>query len=286
MPNSIISVRRSRLFSPQLTTTVLLCSLYFIMYLDRVNISLAAKDMMGEFGFNTVQIGLAFSAFSWPYLFGQLAGGWLAKQWGARVALTACGLIVGVATIYTGFISGLVTLVIARLALGCGEGPAFSAATAAMRNWYSTKRFGFIQGITHSASRLGGAIAPPLVAWFIIADGWRAAFYVCGGLSLVWSICWWLFFKDDPHKHPRMTESELSELCPPMAVTQKTKTPFKQLALRMTPVTMVDFCYGWMLWVFISWLPLFFQSVHGLNLKNSALLAGLTMAAGVIGDTV
>ena len=256
------------------------------MYLDRVNISLAAKDMMKEFNFSTTQIGFAFSAFSWPYLIGQLTGGWFVKQFGARLFLFICGIIVGLSTIYTGLISGFVTLFIARLLLGCGEGPTFSAATSAMRDWYSSKRFGFIQGITHSASRLGGALAPPLVALCIVLEGWRMSFYVCGAISLVWAVLWWVFYRNDPHSHPSMTAEALKELPLPSKITKKCKTPFKGLAARMAPVTMVDFCYGWMLWVFISWLPLFFQNVHGLDLKKSALLAGLTMGAGVIGDTL
>lgn len=279
-------VQKKSLINPKLVVTILLCSLYFIMYLDRVNISLSAKDMMKEFGFHATEIGIAFSAFSYPYLVGQLTGGWMVKQWGARLSLFICGCVVALSTIYTGFITGLITLFIARLLLGCGEGPTFSAATAAMRNWYPTHRFGFIQGITHSASRFGGAVAPPLVAWFIILDGWRAAFYVCGGLSLLWAILWYVFYRNDPHQHPAMSAEDLKDLPPPSIVTRQSKIPFKALGKRMLPVTMVDFCYGWMLWVFISWLPLFFQNVHGLNLKNSALLAGLTMAAGVVGDTL
>ncbi len=54
--------------------TIMLSSMYFIMYLDRVNISIMAKDIMRDFSLSKLQLGIAFSAFSWPYLFGQLAG--------------------------------------------------------------------------------------------------------------------------------------------------------------------------------------------------------------------
>ena len=156
----MVAAKRRRI-SATTWITVILAAMYFIMYLDRVNISLTAKEMMSEFSLSNTQIGVAFSAFAWPYLFGQLLGGWLAKQWGAKVTLAVCCLVVSVSTICTGFVSGLITLFAVRLILGIGEGPAFSAATSAMRNWYPEKRFGFIQGITHSASRLGGCLAPP-----------------------------------------------------------------------------------------------------------------------------
>src|SRR6267378_800433 len=83
----------------------------------------------------------------------------------------------------------------ARLAVGLGEGPAFPAATQAMRNWYPPHRFGYIQGITHSASRLGAALAPPIVAALIVWMDWRISFVICGVAALIWSAAWWFFFQ-------------------------------------------------------------------------------------------
>lgn len=266
--------------------TIMLSSMYFIMYLDRVNISIMAKDIMRDFGLSKLQLGIAFSAFSWPYLFGQLAGGWLANKFGARVTLALCGLIVGISTITTGFTTGILTLFAVRLLLGIGEGPSFSAATQAMRHWYSQKRFGFIQGVTHSAARLGGAVAPPVVAWIMILGGWRLSFWICGVLSLIWVAFWWWFFVDDPREHPQITEAEVTALDPPSKKLRGTRTPWLPLIKRIAPVTAVDFCYGWMLWVYISWIPLYFMTSHNMNVKDSALLAGLAFFAGVVGDTL
>ncbi len=277
---------RTRFISATTWTTIILSSMYGIMYLDRVNISVSAKDMMKEFSLSHVELGLAFSAFSWPYLIGQLFGGWFANKIGARLTLALCGLIVAVSTVGTGFATGLISLFALRLLLGIGEGPSFSAATQAMRHWYPEERFGFIQGITHSAARLGGAIAPPVVAWLVGIGSWRVSFWICGLASLVWVIIWWAYFKDDPKEHPQISDSELSRLTPPLKKDKHARTPFWPLAKRILPVTAVDFCYGWMLWVFISWIPLYYMKKHGLDLKSSALLAGLTFGAGVIGDTL
>ena len=73
--------------------TIILSAMYGIMYLDRVNISVAAKDIMKEFSLTNMQLGIAFSAFSWPYVVGQLVGGWLANRFGARLTLAICRLV-------------------------------------------------------------------------------------------------------------------------------------------------------------------------------------------------
>ncbi len=54
----------------------------------------------------------------------------------------------------------------------------------------------------------------------------------------------------------------------------------------MAPVTIVYFCYGWTLWLFLSWVPQFFLHDYHLDLKKSAVFATSVFAAGVIGDTL
>ena len=254
--------------------------MYCLMYLDRVNLSMAAKDMMKELSINNTQLGFAFSAFFWPYFIGQLFGGWFAKQIGARMTLILCGGLVAVTTIATGFITGLATLVAIRIGLGCGEGPAWSGATSAMSHWYGVKKFGFIQGVTHSAARLGGAIAPPVVAIVMAYSSWRMSFVVCGVFSAAWVLLWAKTFRDDPKRHPLITQKEIQELPPPSKATKHTRVPIKgQSPSAFAPVWVCQFCYGCGIWLFVSWLPLYFMNQHGQDLKSSAMLSGLTFAS-------
>jgi len=62
--------------------------------------------------------------------------------------------------------------------------------------------------------------------------------------------------------------------------------PWLALARRMAPVTIVDFCYGWFLVVFQTWIPNYFVQNYGLNLGKTALFSTGVLLAGVIGDTV
>lgn len=55
---------------------------------------------------------------------------------------------------------------------------------------------------------------------------------------------------------------------------------------RMWPVTLTYFCYGWCLWLYLNWLPLFFKNNYNLDIKNSALFASGVFFAGVVGDSV
>ncbi|KAB7705625.1 MFS transporter [Bacillus aerolatus] len=267
---------------------LILCFMYFITYIDRVNISIAAPFMQDDLKLSATQMGLILSAFAYPYAFLQIFGGWAGDKLGPRKTLSIVSVIWAVTTALTGAVTGVVSAVLARVGLGIGEGAAFPTATQAMSKWLPEDKRGFGQGITHSFSRLGNAASPPLIAFIIVALGWRASFYIMGAISLLWTVAWLWYFRDNPKDHPKMTKEELATL-PPHATNeqkQKKSVPWKKLSKRILPVTLVDFCYGWTLWVYLTWLPSFLFTSYGLDIKSSALFAAGILFAGVIGDTL
>jgi len=262
----------------------MLCIMYFITYLDRVNVSTAAAGFGQEFNLSKTEIGLVFSAFAYPYLVFQIIGGWVSDRFGAKRTLMVCGVLWAIATLLTGFAGGLISLLAARLLLGLGEGATFPAATAAMARWVPKEKRGFAQGITHACARVGNAVAPAAVVAIMAIYGWRESFYLCGVISLVWVALWAVTFTEHPKDHPRITADELETL--PAAKKKAGNVPWRRLFRRMAPVTIVYFCYGWTLWLFLSWIPQYFLHSYDLDLKKSAIFASAVFFAGVLGDTL
>src|SRR5262249_16799721 len=149
-----------RIFKVTNVVLGLLCLMYFLSYLDRVNIStvIASPTFLKEIPLTKTQAGLVFSAFAYPYLLFQISVGWVADKFGPRLALSVCGLIWAGATIMTGLVHGAVMIFIARVILGFGEGATFPTATRAMSYWTPKSKRGFAQGITHAFSRLGNSV--------------------------------------------------------------------------------------------------------------------------------
>src|SRR6202171_5905107 len=86
---------------------LMLCLMYFITYLDRVNVSTAAAGFGKDFNLNKTEIGFVFSAFAYPYLVFQIIGGWVSDRFGARRTLIVCGLVWAGATVLPGLAGGL-----------------------------------------------------------------------------------------------------------------------------------------------------------------------------------
>src|ERR1700691_2411569 len=124
LPKESVMFRRA-------TTRVLLllCAMYFITYIDRVNVSTAAAQFGPELHLSHTEVGFVFSAFAYPYLVFQIIGGWVGDRFGPRRTLTLCSLVWAGGTVLSGLSTGLVSLVAARVLLGLGEGATVPTAT-------------------------------------------------------------------------------------------------------------------------------------------------------------
>ena len=67
---------------------------------------------------------------------------------------------------------------------------------------------------------------------------------------------------------------------------KRPQVPWGPLVRRMMPVTAVYFCYGWTLWLYLSWLPSFFQNEFGFNTRESAFFSAAVYFPGVIGNVL
>ena len=265
-----------------------LCAGYFIAYIDRVNISVAGPTLRTELGLTPTELGFVFAAFAYPYAAMQIVGGWAADRFGPRLVLASLSVLWAIATILTGAAWSVASVVLFRVLVGVGEGGAFPAATRAFSGWLPVRERGFAQGITHSFARLGGAVTPPLVLAIVMRWGWRWSFIVLGAASLAWTAVWLAIYTDSPEQHPWVSSAELAEIRDgsESAPTTHGSTPWPRIIRRMWLVTLVDFCYGWSLWVFLTWLPSYLSDARGFTPDRIALMTTLPLLCGVVGDTL
>jgi len=277
-----------RIFSSTNLVLFMVCLMYALTYIDRINVGTAGPVFQKELHLSGNQLGSVLAAFGWAYLVLQVWGGWLSDRFGARLTLTVCAVVWAGSTLLMGLAHSLTALILCRVLLGLGEGATFPTATRALADWMPEEKRGFAQGITHAFSRLGNSITPTLVAWIILMASWRMSFFVLGGVSLLWAAVWWLYFRDDPATHRGITKQELSVLPRFTSKMERRKdpAPWGKLIKRMAPVTLVYFCYGWTLWLYLTFLPSFFLHGYKLDLKKSALFSTGVFLAGVAGDAL
>jgi D-galactonate transporter len=275
----------------------LICLMYLITYLDRVNISTAAPEISKEFGFDKITMGWIFSAFVWAYAIFQVPGGWLSDRFGARPVLATIVAYWSIMTAATAMATGAVSFFIIRFLFGAGEAGAFPGATRAMQVWYPKSERGFVQGITHSASRLGAAIAPPIVVLIVTTLGWRSVFYICGAVGFLWSLWWFLSYRNLPEEHGLVNRAELErirgfgetgEINQASVQREGADVPWGTLlrSPNMWAIMCAYFTYVYCLYIFLTWLPSYLVDFRHFTLIKVGMFASLPLFAGVIGDTV
>lgn len=275
---------------------LLISVMYLITYLDRVNISTAAPEISKEFGFDKVTMGVIFSAFVWAYALFQVPGGWLSDRFGARGVLTCVVTYWSIMTAATAWAFSSTSFIALRFMFGVGEAGAFPGATRAMQLWYPQPERGLVQGVTHSASRLGAAIAPPLVVLIMSYLGWRPVFYICGAVGLLWALWWGLSYRNLPEEHGLVNRAELETIrgvgpngqINPPPMEKQTNVPWMTLirSPNMWAIMCAYFTYVYCLWIFLSWLPSYLIEFRHFTLLKVGLFASLPLFAGVVGDTV
>ncbi|MFZ1504891.1 MAG: MFS transporter, partial [Nitrospira sp.] len=122
----------------------LLFAISAVTYMDRVNISVTARQMMPAYGLTDQDMGYIFSAFVFGYALCQIPGGWLGDRWGARVVLAGAllwwslftALTAVAATLPLAAMVGTVgALIVVRFFLGVGEAVALPNFNRAVADW-------------------------------------------------------------------------------------------------------------------------------------------------------
>ncbi|MGD0266569.1 MAG: MFS transporter [Candidatus Methylomirabilota bacterium] len=274
----------------------LLSLMYLVTYMDRVNISTTAPLISKEFGFNRITMGIIFSAFTWAYAMFQVPGGWMGDRFGPRGVLGSIVTYWSAMTALTAHAFNAVSFTVVRFLFGAGEAGAFPTATRAMQLWFTREERGLCQGITHSASRLGAAIVPPLTVAIMVPYGWRMVFYVFGGIGLVWSLLYFFTYRNTPEEHRWVSKAELAHIR-----GVDTKGNIRQIDFKKRPtvpwgvllkhpnmwaIMCAYFTYVYCLWIFLSWLPSYLVDYRHFTILKMGYLASLPLLAGVVGDTL
>jgi sugar phosphate permease len=262
---------------------------YMITYMDRVVISSAVPTLRKELGIDMVTMGWILSSFRWGYSLFQIPGGWLGDRIGPRRALTLIVAWWSVFTSLTALSWSAGSMAVFRFLFGMGEAGAFPIATRSLSRWMLPAERGYAQGITHAGSRLGAAFTPPIVVFLIAAFGWRAPFLMFGLLGVAWAAVWYWYYRDTPAQHASTNQAERDLIQNSIGEARSnttTSVPWAQILRSSTlwKLSMMYFCYGYCLSVYLDWLPTYLNEYRHFDLKAMGFYAALPLYAGTLGD--
>ena len=273
----------------------LLLLISIVTYIDRVNISVTARQMMPALGLSDLQMGQIFSAFVFGYALFQVPGGWMGDRWGPRRVLTFAVIWWSIFTALTAIaptlplvnlIGIMGSLVVVRFLIGIGEAAALPNFNRSIANWHPPQERGLGIGITIGGIGIGSALTPPVTAWIMVNYGWQTAFYAAGLLGLVIALLWYWYATDLPRQHPHVNEAEATiiEGQDKQKIQQSEQVPWKSILTTPTVwwLTISYTCLGYVAYIYMSWFYLYLVNVRGFAILQGAFFASAPFIAMTI----
>lgn len=261
--------------------------LSIITYIDRVSISFAGPTMRKDLNLDSTQFGWVLAAFAWTYALFEIPGGWMGDKWGARRVLTRIVLWWSFFTAATGWATNFVYLIIVRGLFGMGEAGAFPNITKMFSTWLASHEKSSAQGIVWMSARWGGAFTPILMAALFRLIDWRTAFQLFGVLGVLWSVVFFLWYRDRPGDHKGVNAAELTHIggSAHMADDHGPVPWPRLLGSRSVWLLWIQYfmmSYGW--YFYITWFPTYLKDTLNFDMKASgAIYSGAPLFFGGLG---
>jgi ACS family glucarate transporter-like MFS transporter len=268
----------------------LLCAVSVITFLDRLALPVAEPGIRAELHLSPEQWGWVLSAYVLANALFEIPSGAFGDRNGQRLELTRITAWWSVFTASTGWCRSFVQMASARFLFGIGAAGAYPNAAGVISRWFPKKEHARAQGFVWGASRLGGALAPLLLVPFERHAGWRAIFWALGGVGLVWSTVWWMWFRNSPEEMAGVSEAELAEIRAGALVHAHagTAVPWRRLfALpQLWLIVAAYFCYAWGSWFYFGWFTTWLVRGAGFSIAQMGLFASLPFLMGMLGNVV
>jgi MFS family permease len=260
--------------------------LSIITYVDRVCISVAGPRIQADLGLTPEQWGWVVGAFAMSYAIFEIPTGAMGDRLGPRLVLTRIVVWWSAFTTLTGFVSSFLWLLVTRFFFGAGEAGAYPNSATTISRWFPATERAKAQGIVWMASRVGGAISPLLVVPIQMRYGWRASFYVFGVVGIVWSIVWYIWFRDYPSQKDGVGAKEIAEIGGGTKPGAYHGLPWGRVirSVNFWAILVMYHTYCWGSFFYLSWLHTFLARGRGFSDADLAALSWLPFVFGGIAN--
>ncbi len=266
-----------------------ICALLFfstaINYMDRQILGILKPTLSHDLHWNEHDYANIVTAFQFTYALGYLFGGRLMDKIGVKRGLPIAAFVWSVAAAAHGLARSVLGFTFARLALGLSEGGNFPACIRTIGEWFPVKERALATGIFNSASNIGAIICPLTVPWIAVHAGWPTAFFITGGLGLIWLVAWALIYQS-PETHPKLLPAERAYIEDGRVPVVDVEVPWVALlSMKASWAYMIaGVLSGPVWWFYLFWIPDFLSKRFHLSLEKTGFYTGVIYTISIFGS--
>jgi ACS family D-galactonate transporter-like MFS transporter len=267
-----------------------------INYLERANLSIAAPTIQKEFQIDAVTLGYLLSAFGWVYTIFLPLAGVLLDRIGPRLLYAVSVVGWSAATFAVGLAGSITALFGFRIAVGLFEAPAFPTNVRCVTAWFPASERAFAVGGYTAMTYFAPGFLTPLLAWILVAYGWKEIFYITGLIGIAIAAIWWLFYRDPAEARIEADELDyikagggLGDAAAQKVVHEKPLGTRLSLLLAHRQVWGMfigQFSVQTTLFFFLTWFPAYLINGKGLTILKGGFYAAIPYLAATIGTII
>ncbi len=268
--------------------------LYFVAFIDRVNVGFAKDAMQLDIGLSDSAFALGAGIFFAAYALFGIPANLILNKIGAQKWLSITTVIWGVLSAMTGFVTNETQFIVLRFLLGLGEAGFYPGILLLASIYFPNKVRGSVIGIFVLGVPLALTLGSPLSGALLELHGWMGRpgwfwMFVIEGLpAVVIGIFAFFWLDDSPEKAHFLTAEEKKALTDQLASENaKTETTSVLSALKNIKVWHLALIYGTIqisVYGLMFFLPSQVASLMGQSLGfKASLVAAIPWACSAFG---
>ncbi|MCK4535973.1 MAG: MFS transporter [Desulfuromonadales bacterium] len=171
---------------------------YVLVYFHRLCPAVVAVDMMHDLQTSGALLGLLGSAYFYPYAIMQLPAGLLADSWGPRRTIALFSVVAFVGSLLMGLSPSVGIAIFGRVLVGLGVAMLFVPTMKILTEWFRPQEFATMTGWLLAMGGVGSLFSAVPLALLTGWLGWRLAFIIVAGLTLLLAGLTWSIVRDRP----------------------------------------------------------------------------------------
>ncbi|KAL6840183.1 hypothetical protein ACP4OV_029993 [Aristida adscensionis] len=273
---------------------------------DRVVMSVAIVPLSQAYGWTPSFAGVVQSSFLWGYLLSPIIGGALVDYYGGKRVMAYGVALWSLATFLSPWAAArsIWLFLFTRTLLGIAEGVALPSMNNMVLRWFPRTERSSAVGIAMAGFQLGNTIGLLLSPIIMSRTGIFGPFVIFGLFGFLWVLVWIPAISGTPGEHAQISAYELDyitkgqKLVKPQIRSERAKKvpPFRKLLSKWPTWALIsaNAMHSWGYFVILSWMPVYFKTIHHVNLREAAwfsalpwvMMAVLGYVAGVVSDTL
>ncbi|VDD90777.1 unnamed protein product [Enterobius vermicularis] len=230
----------------------------------------------------------------------------LVNHYGIRLIFTILGLLSAIATwfIPTAIRLGFYYLLGARFVQGIAFAANFPVIGGFCARWAYYKQSGLFVSVLVAYVQLSPAITMPVSGFLCQKSGWPLVFYVHGTFTFVLFLFYWLFYRNNPQKHPMVGDKEVNKIRKGKVEASSDRCSKKDLK-RIPYVAILKTPAVWAIWLaavgnftcvnlMFLFSPIYINQILGYEVSKTGLNAALApiaqfavkMTSGMVSDKI